>query len=235
MRGNISIRAVIAAVLILSTYLGVRVVAKLTESPPGVLPNWNLKDLPMQLGDWKGEDVELDKRLFEAEGSQSVVERQYRNGSGMSVALHIAMFKDATVGIWHTPTNCYVTSGWGMKDSGKVPLSESDDNSDKIALSAWEKGGERTLVGYWFQLGPHRLYGRWDLGFNIRWQMRGRKTWPALIKVLLSAPSGVKEEENKAQLLKFADLVHQWINLPEHQTTDASAPAEVSAAKTPAE
>jgi EpsI family protein len=235
MRGNISIRAVIAAVLILLTYLGVRVVAKLTESPPGVLPNWNLKDLSMQLGDWKGTDVELDKRLFEAEGSQSVVERQYRNGSGMSVALHIAMFTDATTGIWHTPTNCYVTGGWAQKDSGKVPLSESDDNSDKMAFSSWEKSGERTLVGYWFQLGENRLYGRWDLGFNIRWQMRGRKTWPALIKVLLSAPSGVKEDENKAQLIKFADLVHKWINLPEHQTAEESDPAAAAAAKASAQ
>ena len=232
MRGNISIRVIIAAALIVSTYLGVRVVGHLTQSPPGVLPNWNVQDLPKQLGEWKGEDVKLDKRLFEAEGAQAVVERQYRNGSGMSVSLHIAIFKDATTGIWHTPTNCYVSGGWARKENALLPVCESDEKSDNISLSTWEKSGDKTLVGYWFQLGDLRLYDRWDLGFNVRWQMRGRKTWPALIKVLLAAPTGLKEEENKTQLLKFADLVHQWINLPEHQTTDESAPAEATAPKT---
>jgi EpsI family protein len=227
MRGNISIRVIVAAAVIVSTYLGVRVMLKLRETPPVVLPNWKVQDLPKQLGEWKGEDAKLDKRLFEAEGAQSVVERQYHNDSGMVVSLHLAIFDNPTEGIWHNPISCYDTNGWVPVEITRVPISETAENSDKIALSSWEKSGDKTIVGYWYQLGEHRLYGRWDLGFNVRWQMRGRKTWPALIKILLSTGTGAKPEDTKIQMLKFADLVHQWINQPQHHNSDdVSANAE---------
>ena len=226
MRGNIAIRVIVAAAVIVSTYLGVRVMLKLRETPPVVLPNWKVGDLPMQLGEWKGEDAKLDKRLFEAEGAHSVVERQYHNESGMVISLHLALFDNPTEGIWHNPINCYTSAGWHPIEITRVPISETAENSDKIALSTWEKSGVTTFVGYWFQLGEHRLYGRWDLGFNVRWQMRGRKTWPALIKILLSTGSGVKPEDTKIQLLKFADLLHQWINQPQHHNDDEPANAE---------
>jgi EpsI family protein len=169
MRGNISIRVIAAAAVIVATYFGVRVMGKLRETPPVVLPNWKVQDLPKQLGEWKGEDAELDKRLFEAEGAHSVVERQYRNDSGMVVSLHLAMFDNPTEGIWHNPISCYTTGGWTPLEITRVPINEDVENGDKIALSTWEKSGVTTIVGYWFQLGEHRLYGRWDMGFSVRW------------------------------------------------------------------
>jgi EpsI family protein len=231
MRGNIALRVIVAAAVIISTYLGVRVVGKLRETPPVVLPNWNVKDLPKQLGEWKGEDTELDKRLFQAEGAHSVVERQYHNDSGVAVSLHMAIFDNPTEGIWHNPVSCYTSAGWNPVEITSVPISDTAENSDKIALSVWEKSGDKAIVAYWFQLGEHRLYGRWDMGFNVRWQMRGRKTWPALIKVLLSTSAGTKSEETKTQFLKFADLVHQWINQPTHNNTNSESAAEPAAPK----
>jgi EpsI family protein len=232
MRGNIAIRFLIAAVIVAVTYLGMYVVAWGIQVPEAVLPSWNIKDLPMQLGEWKGEDVKLDERLFRATGANSIVERQYKNESGTVISIHLAVFKDANEGVWHNPISCYESAGWVPVEITRTPIFETQENSDKIALSTWEKsGGERTIVGYWYQLGEHRLYGRWDLGFSVRWQMRGRKTWPALIKVLLSVGAGSKQDVTKTQLLKFAESVHQWINQPEHQTKDEPADAVPAASK----
>ena len=145
----------------------------------------------------------------------------------MVISLHVALFDNPTEGIWHNPISCYTSSGWVPVEITSAPISETAENGDMIALSRWDKSGITTIVGYWFQLGEHRLYGRWDLGFKVRWQMRGRKTWPALIKVLLATESGPKPEDTKIQLLKFADLLHQWINQPQHHNTgDESANAE---------
>jgi EpsI family protein len=201
------------------------------QVPKVVLPSWNVKDLPKQLGEWKGEDVKLDERLFQATGASSIVERQYRNESGMAISLHLAVFENPNEGIWHNPISCYESAGWVPIEKTKVPISETREKSDDIALSVWEKSGEKTIVGYWYQLGEHRLYGRWDLGFSVRWQMRGRKTWPALIKTLISTGGGSKTEITKIQMLKFADLVHQWINQPLHQTKDESAAAVPATSK----
>jgi EpsI family protein len=229
MRGNIAIRVIVAAAIIVSAYIGVRVVGKLTETPPVVLPNWKVDDLPMQLGEWKGEDVKLDARLFQATGAHSILERQYRNEAGMAVSLHLAIFDKPTEGIWHNPMSCYVSAGWVPIETAKIPMSETDDRSDMITYSVWEKSGDRTFVGYWYQLGDLRLHGRWDLGFNARWQMRGRKTWPALIKILIATGASMKPEETKYQMLKFSYLVHQWINQPQHQNNNESTSAEPAA------
>jgi len=230
MRGNIAIRVFIAAAIIGFAYLGMYLVAWGIQVPEVVLPAWNIQDLPKQLGEWKGEDVKLDERLFEATGAQSIVERQYRNESGMSIALHLAIFSNPAEGIWHSPMHCYSAAGWSLYESSKEPISETNDKSDKISLCTWDKSGERVFVAYWYQLGDYRLYSRWDLG-TVRWQMRGRKTWPALIKILLSTEAGMKPEDSKARLVGFADLVHQWINQPQHQTTSESAGAEPTVPK----
>ncbi|MGD0652950.1 MAG: exosortase C-terminal domain/associated protein EpsI [Thermoguttaceae bacterium] len=231
MRGNIAIRIIVAAAIIAVTYLGMYVVAWGIQVPEVILPSWNVKDLPKQLGEWKGEDVKLDERLFQATDATSIVERQYHNELGMVISIHLAVFKDPNKGIWHNPVSCYDSAGWVPVEITRVPISETREKSDKIALSTWEKSGETTIVGYWYQLGEHRLYGRWDLGFSVRWQMRGRKTWPALIKILLSTGAGSKPENTKIQLLKFADLVHQWINQPGHQSKDESAATVLATSK----
>jgi hypothetical protein len=50
--------------------------------------------------------------------------------------------------------------------------------------------------------------------------MRGRQTWPALVKVLITTGSGAKPEDSKIQMLKFADLLHKWINQPQHDNNN---------------
>lgn len=231
MRGNIWIRVFIAAAIIGLTWLGMSGVAKLTETPRVVLPTWDLHDLPMKLGDWTGEDVKLDERLFQATGATTIVERQYHNESGTMVSLHFAVFEKPTEGIWHNPMSCYDSAGWDPKEVDMVPISEKDPDSDKICLCTWDKSGTRVLVGYWYQLGEHRLYGRWDLGFSVRWQMRGRETWPALLKVLISTTADTKAEKVKYELLDFGDQVHKWINQPQHQTKEESVKTESTAAE----
>lgn len=66
MRGNMWIRVFVAAAIIGLTWLGMSGAGKLTETPPVVMPNWDAHDLPMKLGNWTGEDVKLDERLFQA-------------------------------------------------------------------------------------------------------------------------------------------------------------------------
>ena len=44
---------------------------------------------------------------------------------------------------------------------------------------------------------------------RARWALRGQKTWPPLIKVLLSTPVGDPERSEK-RLLDFAKLVYAW-------------------------
>jgi EpsI family protein len=230
MRGNMAIRIFIAAAIIGFTYLGMYLVHAGIQVTDSELPPWKVQDLPMQLGDWKGENAKLDEKIFKATGAHSLVNRIYTDEAGNVMSLHFAVFTDPNEGIWHNPVSCYVSAGWVRQENEKVFLPGTSDDKSKVSLSIWTKGGETAVIAYWFQLGEHRLYSRGDLG-TVRWQMRGQKTWPAMLKILIHTPDGNNTEEAKAQLLDFAKLVYQWINQPAHQTKNQSTDAEHAAAQ----
>jgi EpsI family protein len=228
MRANIAIRIFVAALIIGFTYLGMYLVEAGVQISGSELPTWKLQDLPMQLGDWKGEDKKLDERLFLATGAHTIVDRQYVNDAGRIISLHFAVFLDPNEGIWHNPFSCYESAGWNLVEYDKAQLPNTSDDKAKISLSIWEKNGEKAAIAYWYQLGDERLYTRLDLG-TVRWKMRGKKIWPALIKVLLHTSGDTNPEENKDKLLEFADLIYQWINQPQHQAGNESPSPEATA------
>ena len=107
-----------------------------------------------------------------------------------------AMFSNPRGGVYHTPINCYRSTGWQDTSETREDLEVSDDLTIPVSLSTWEQKGERVLVVYWYQIGEHVLFDRWDLGMKIRWSLRGRPKWPALIKVMLSIPAPSRKRPN---------------------------------------
>jgi len=186
-----------------------------------VMPDWDLGDLPLQLGEWRGEEAELvDPRLFRATGAEKIVNRVYRNSVGNTASLHAAIFKNLDIGAEHTPRNCYRNAGW--KKIEDVPLQLQAENKPGISVRStiWEREGERILVIFWYQLGEHTLFSRMDLG-ALRWEMAGRESWPAMIKILLQIPLS-ENTPAKDQLKNVAESIYAWIeameSLPEAAT-----------------
>jgi len=212
---NLAMRvyAVAGIVLVVS---GVGKFLQLAVEPPEVeKPKWSLRDLPIQLGGWHGEDTELDPKLVVATGADVIVNRVYRDEAGHGVSMHTATFLDPAEGIYHNPLNCYFASGWRKIDSARENVKVAEDLSIPVSLTTWEKEGEKILVMYWFQLGQHVLYERFDLG-KIRWGMRGRPTWPVLVKVMAQI-SMADAEETKTAGLGFVRQFAEWLNQPEHR------------------
>ena len=102
-----------------------------------------------------------------------------------------------------------------MKET-RENLPVSDGLTIPVSLTTWEREGERVMVVYWYQLGEHVLFGRWDLGWKVRWSLRGQPKWPALIKVMLQI-SAPEPEDAKTTILGFAEQVAKWENQPEHR------------------
>src|SRR3989304_7483379 len=232
MRGNITIRVFAAVAIIAVTYLGMYLVHAGIQVASAELPSWDIQDLPLQLGEGKGEDKQLDERLFKAIGAVKIIDRQYVNSYGMIVSLHFAIFTDPNEGIWHNPISCYESAGWVPVEKEKVQLPDISDGNAVVSLMEWEKSGDRAKICYWYQLGENRLYTRFDLG-TVRWKMAGEEKWPALLKILVHTPAGAKTEDGKDQLLGFASLVYQWINQPQHEKNDSPAPETTSPPQQP--
>ena len=77
---------------------------------------------------------------------------------------------------------------------------------------------------YWYQLGEHLLYSRADLGFHVRWALRGQPVWPVLIKVMLQIPAPSDGEDSKPMILGFAKQIATWMNQQEERDEAAKKP-----------
>ena len=186
---NVSTRLYLVAAIVVISY-GIGFLLQAAAQPPEIeLPDWSLQELPYQLGTWHGEDTEMDPKIAAATGAKVITNRLYRNEAGHMVSLHSAMFEDPAEGTYHSPLNCYRSSGWKKLTETKEDVKIADDLTITVCMTSWEKEGEKVIVVYWYQLGEHLLYGRWDLG-TVRWSMRGMEKWPILVKAMVAGSHG---------------------------------------------
>lgn len=184
------------------------------------LPEWNLRDMPLQFDQWQGVSGELDPEITGRLGADVWLDRVYRDDQNRIVSLHVALFRDLDGGVFHSPINCYRSAGWRELGQAEVELPIPGKPSIPVSLGTWEREGERILVMYWYQLDQQILFDRVGLGL-ARWKMRSEQNWPPLIKVLLQT-SAADTEDAKKQIQFIAAKAYEWINQPSHQASSAA-------------
>jgi len=188
------------------------------------LPAGNLADMPMTFGPWNGKESKLDPRLVGGIGAAAVVNREYQDDAGHVVSLHSSVVTKFDVSLQHHPKHCYIANGSDVVLDKRGELEFADLPNVPVAIMVAEQGGQRLLVLYWYQLGEKFiLNGREQR--TVRWDFRGQKTWPPLIKVLLSAPASDLVEDEK-RLMEFAKLVYLWTKDLDRQPTTDTSPQE---------
>lgn len=76
------------------------------------LPN-PLRNLPMQIGEWAGTDIEIPESTLRIAQNDDYVCRTYRNQrNGETVALYIGYTARPRTMLGHRPTVCYPRAGW---------------------------------------------------------------------------------------------------------------------------
>jgi hypothetical protein len=74
-----------------------------------------LKKIPKKIGDWQGEDMEIDPTVRETAGAVGAVSRIYRNSrTGDKVDLWLIVGHGRVISA-HTPNICYRASGFEMR------------------------------------------------------------------------------------------------------------------------
>jgi EpsI family protein len=212
---SVATRLFLVVGIVLAVYGGSYLVQVATEPPELEMPEWSIQDLPLKLGEWHGEDTEMDPKIAVATGAAVIVNRLYRDEMGRVVSLHSAMFEDPAEGIYHSPLNCYRSSGWKKLSETREDVKVAEDLAIPVSVTTWEKDNEKIVVAYWFQLGQHVLYDRFDLG-KVRWGMKGQETWPVLFKVMVQIPL-TDLEDSKTIGLDFSQKLAEWLNQPEHR------------------
>jgi hypothetical protein len=80
-----------------------------------------LEQVPQDLGDWRGRDLEADARL--KEGMVGTLYRSYTNrATGKNVVVYLVCGRSGPVAV-HTPDVCYAASGFEVAPLGKQTVS----------------------------------------------------------------------------------------------------------------
>lgn len=206
---NLVSRLAIVISIVLVVHGGFYVVRAGTTPPEVLIPDQTVHELPRQLGNWQGEDGQLDPKIFARTGAYDAVDRYYQDSSGNKISLFVALYTNPSEGLYHSATNCYRSSGWTMISESRMPLKTKGRPDISVSVSMWELKGERILVVFWYELGDYTLFERVDLA-KVRWALRGQKTWPPTYKILLQIPAA-EPELAQGRILDIAGNIHEWI------------------------
>ena len=120
-----------------------------------------MAEIPMTVGDWRGENQDMDSRTMNVAGVYGALTRLYKHPNGNQVSVYLAC------GSWrnmtqHTPERCYQAAGYemdgfsmGANHSRVVtvkPLDEADGEGDSFVIGQFRKEtqqGAQDIEVYW--------------------------------------------------------------------------------------
>jgi len=123
------IAAVVAGFLMFVSTVAYRVLAAHLEAPVNSTPISPdaLERLPLQIGDWMGQEVPLDEAVVLATDTDAHINRRYsRHNGSESILLYVACGVKVRDLMPHRPEVCYTGAGWTLIDKRSMELPLSD-------------------------------------------------------------------------------------------------------------
>ena len=152
----------IALCLLIASGAGYRILARRLGSTEGdaLLPPGALQRLPLELGDWVGRDVKMDKRIVKMSDTDAHVNRRYVRGNGSEdVSLYIAYGVRIRDLLPHRPEVCYPLNGWTLQDKRPVTLPLGDGAELQCQILEFSRSGlaagNVTILNYYLADGEY--------------------------------------------------------------------------------
>jgi hypothetical protein len=196
-------RLLLAAALVAAGQAGAVLVNWYYTPALAALPDVPLTSIPIELGPWTGQPVELDSRLLEGSGAADMINRRYANLVGDSILASIGVWTDYQVQIPHRPELCYATAGWEFLDKKLVQVPLPGGGASPARLLIFRHGGEQIAVLFWCRLAGTVALDDEDVR-RFQHQLRGRGVVrPPAIKVTLQT-TAFDTEAAERRLLDLA-------------------------------
>jgi EpsI family protein len=177
-------------------------------SAEGEKPSFWLSEIPLLLGEWSGEEVEMNDETVQVLNAYDFINRAYLNKDGQRVVLHLAIWiNDGHVApAPHHPTVCYPAAGWSIINRSDTQLTSSGD-ACPMELIEFQKEGRVVVTGHWYELGSAAFTT--SEGFlSQRFKLMGSQMWPYTVKYLVQTDVGAAEQAEPV-LKGFAQVVRE--------------------------
>lgn len=169
-----------------------------------------IRNIPLEIGEWKGEDYPIDKIVFDILETRSILQRSYI--SDKEVFLSVVYYPDTKVD-FHAPEACL--SGQGIEILKSTKSIEFYYGGDKIKIDVnqliWKQDNLKRLVYYFYKsgefIGPSYLKLRYSLAVNKLFA--GEKSG-SLIRVETLITNEDMEKSDKI-LINFMSALYPFI------------------------
>lgn len=179
---------IIAVILLALTSAGVFYLSSLKKMP---VMSVRLLDFPLQIGEWKGRDLPMNKQVYEILGTDKVLLREYANARNEVVWLAV-VYGEQKRQSFHPPEYCYLGSGnVELLDKDKIAIEFDEGSSMTVNKLLFQMGKYKHLVFYWFTAGDKMTenYYKQQIYFVMN-QIKDRKSGGTLIRVSTSIIEG---------------------------------------------
>ncbi len=115
----------------------------------------SLKTLPMTLGGWTGQDVEMDAEILRQTQADDFLNREYKNPRrpGCSLKLWIN-YSSTGLNLRHSPEVCLPSGGWEKNEAQSVvkQVARPGGNPTRIMRLGYSQGDMVQGVGFWYYI-----------------------------------------------------------------------------------
>jgi EpsI family protein len=180
-----------------------------TELIPARLP---LASFPMQLGNWSGKDIPLDKDTLDVLGPGDFLVRGYRDPEGKTpyVDFFVAYFPSQRTGdTIHSPKHCLPGAGWTPEENDRVTISLPGHDPFPANRYVISKAGARKLVLYWYWAHDRGVASEyWAKYYLVKDAISMNRSDGALVRITLDMFPGESVDAAQQRLRPFtADVV----------------------------
>ena len=208
-RQPVIVAAVVAGFLILVSSAAYHVLAARLAAPVNTtsLPPAALEKLPMQIGDWTGQNVPLDEAIARATDTEAHINRRYSRHNALEhISLYVAYGVRARDLMPHRPEVCYTGAGWTLVDRSSLELPLSDGMKLPCSTFQFSRGALNTqkvvVLDYYIVDGQ---YCR-DVSLlrSKAWRGSGTVRYVAQIQIAASATSNLTTDSAARIISDFA-------------------------------
>ena len=205
---SLTVRLLLAAACIVGSQISISRIQSETRASTLLADHFDTDKLPLQLGEWHGENIVIDDRQMHFIGATSATQRTYKSESGKNLSVFLASASAAECVIPHHPTDCYSRAGWKILSDSWV----KNGGENRYRVMKITHDDKPALVIYWYQIGADVVSDRDELRLvaqQRRWQ---HQTFEPMVKVLVHVPLiSFPDDIRSTGVESIVDAIYDWI------------------------
>ena len=174
------------------------------------MPLVDISQIPLNIGEWKGEEIVVDRQTKDILETEAVLMRNYINANNEKILLSIVYYKDSRVAL-HLPESCLMGQGSRLADRRleKIEISFNNVFSSNSILTKSDRGNN--LVIYFYETGNLMTSSYFTFRKQILLnKLNGKGTTGALVRFSINITDENKQDKLKV-IQKFIKEIGQLL------------------------